>query len=309
MTFFRRTGFYIEYFALRFLAGIQNLLPLSGTYFLAKGWGRLMFFFLKKRRNIVMTNLRMAFGTEKSEKELKAIAIASFINMFDMAYEFSRTPQFSKDFGRYFELEGIEHLKKALEGNKGAIPLVSHFGNWEILAISCGMNHVPLVSVARTMKNPYMYAYIKKLRKMLGGDVIEKQGAARQAIRYLKKNYAVAMLIDQHESRGIWVNFFGRPACTSPLPAVLALRYGVPVLPIFYYRNKKGKSVIRYYPPMKTIQMGDLEKDIAANTQAYLGRIEEEIRKRPGDWLWMHRRWRTPPENFRRYTDKQSLKR
>ena len=90
------------------------------------------------------------------------------------------------------------------------------------------------------------------------------------------------------------MDFFGRKAATSALPAMLALKYDYPVVPAFFYRNENGHSAIKYGPQFPLIRTGDLQTDLLANTQQYVTKIEEEIRKRPGDWLWAHRRWRTP---------------
>jgi KDO2-lipid IV(A) lauroyltransferase len=76
---------------------------------------------------------------------------------------------------------------------------------------------------------------------------------------------------------------------------MLALKYEYPVLPAFFYRDESGRSKIQYGPLFPLIKTGDLQEDLLANTQQYVAKIEEEIRKRPGDWLWAHRRWRTPP--------------
>ena len=105
------------------------------------------------------------------------------------------------------------------------------------------------------------------------------------------------MLIDEHVKKGeVWINFLGRQAATSTLPAMLSLKYGVPAIPTFFYREATGRSILYFDQPFDLIETGDFQADLTANTQRYVRRLEQEIRKRPGDWtLWMHNRWREQP--------------
>ena len=194
----------------------------------------------------------------------------------------------------------VSPLLQAVAQKGGFIAIVSHFGNWEWLGIPVKAYGMHVHAVGRPLKNPYLYRYIREMREAANLTNIEKSGAVRSSIEVLKQRGILAVLIDQHESRGsVWVDFFGRKAATSTLPAMLALKYDYPVVPAFFYRDENGHSRIQYGPLFTLIRTGDLQADLQANTQQYVAKIEEEIRKRPGDWLWAHRRWRTPPEQNR----------
>ncbi|MFH1208634.1 MAG: lysophospholipid acyltransferase family protein [Candidatus Omnitrophota bacterium] len=293
--------FLVEYVAFRALAFLLRLIPLQISYKIANVLGIFAVRFLGVRKEIMLKNLRLAFGKEKTEAELLRIAEQSMQNLSKLVFEFLQTPEASTHPDRYIEPPDVAALMEAVEKKGGFIAVVSHFGNWEWLAIPIKKQGLHVHAVGRPLKNPYLYQYILEMREAANLTNIEKSGAVRSSIGVLQRNGILAVLIDQHESQGaVWVDFFGRKAATSTLPAMLALKHEYPVLPAFFYRDENGYSKIKYGPLFPLIRTGDLQTDLLANTQQYVAKIEEEIRKRPGDWLWAHRRWRTPPEQENR---------
>ncbi|OGX11204.1 MAG: hypothetical protein A2351_03010 [Omnitrophica bacterium RIFOXYB12_FULL_50_7] len=296
MASFKKPLFFLEYFALRFLAFLLRLMPFRISYKIANILGMLAVRVFGIRRETMLKNLRLAFGTEKTEAELLRIAEQSIQNLFKLVFEFLHTPEASANPERYIGPPDVTPLLEAVKKKGGFIAIVSHFGNWEWLAIPIKKYGLHVHAVGRPVKNPYLYQYIMEMREAANLTNIEKSGAVRSSLEVLKQRGILAVLIDQHEAQGsVWVDFFGRKAATSTLPAMLALKYEYPVLPAFFYRDENGCSKIKYGPLFQLIRTGDLQADLLANTQQYVTKIEEEIRKRPGDWLWAHRRWRTPP--------------
>lgn len=294
---FKKIYFLFEYAVFRLLAFLLRLIPLRISYKIADALGMFAVRFLGVRRQIMLKNLRLVFGKEKNDAELLRIAEQSIRNLFKLVFEFLRTPEASTYPERYIEPPDVTALMEAVGKKGGFIAIVSHFGNWEWLAIPIKKQELHVHAVGRPLKNPYLYRYILEMREAANLTNIEKAGAVRSSIEVLKQRGILAVLIDQHESRGsVWVDFFGHKAATSTLPAMLALKYEYPVVPAFFYRDESGYSQIKYGPLFPLIRTGDLQADLLANTQQYVTKIEEEIRKRPGDWLWAHRRWRTPPE-------------
>lgn len=286
----------LEYLFYRTLAFFINRLSIRATMRLAERLGSIFFILLKSRREIALSNLRAAFGNEKSEAEIRKIAEGSMQNLVKVAIEFIRIPEVAKDVPKYIDLQHADRVWDALAQKKGLIVTVSHFGNWELMGVSAAARGFPIYAIARPVKNPFVYAYVKRLRGMTGLRSIDKAGAARVTIQQLKQNQMIAILIDQHERQGgVWVDFFGRKACTTSLVARLALKYDVPVIPTFFYREEALRSILHFGEPFPLIRTGNYEADVIANTQQYVRQIEDIIRKRPEDWLWMHRRWRQPP--------------
>lgn len=301
--------FLIEYWLFRFLTLLIFLTPLRPSYKIANGLGIFIVRVLGVRRRIMLENLRLAFGKEKSVPELLRIAEESMASMIKLVFEMVRNVPAGASPERYIEKPDMREFLQWMEKKKGAIAIVSHFGNWEWLSIPIKPFGFFTNAVGRPLKNPFIYGYVRRLRKAANLKNIDKSGAVKEAIAALKRKEIVAVLIDQHESRGaVWVDFFGRKASTSSLPAALALKYDAPVFPAFFYRNECGRSVVRYGPEFPLIKTGNLQADLLANTQQYISKIEEEIRKRPGDWLWAHRRWRTPPSEKKAAKNITSLK-
>ncbi len=296
MNSMQRLFFLLEYLFLRGLAFLINLLNVHQARRLADCIGFCVYYLLKGRRETALENLRWAYGAEKTEKELEAIALGSMQNLIKVVFEFIHIPKMLKHKDLQWEVQGSERVRKALEGKRGLIVTVSHFGNWELMGLAAAREGFPLHAVARPIKNSYVYAYIKGLRERAGFHTVDKNGAVRSAIKLLKQNQMIAILIDQHERQGsVWVDFFGRKASTTSLPALLALKYGVPILPTYFYRGTPDFFVHFFGEPFPLIRTGDEQADLVANTQQYVRHIESEIRKRPEDWLWMHRRWRKMP--------------
>lgn len=297
MSLFRKTFYLSEYILFRLMTFFLRVIPLRASYKIANALGTLIVRVLGIRREAMLKNLRLAFGSEKTEAELHRIAEQSMQNLSKLVFEFLRTNKASKNPDRYIEPPDVTSLMEAVKKKGGFIAIVSHFGNWEWLAIPIKKYGLHVHAVGRPLKNPYLYRYILKMREAANLTNIEKSGAVRSSLEVLKQRGILAVLIDQHESRGsVWVDFFGRKAATSTLPAMLALKYEYPVLPAFFFRDESGYSNIKYGPLFPLIKTGNLQADLLANTQQYVTKIEEEIRKRPGDWLWAHRRWRSAPE-------------
>ena len=290
--------FFLEYCFFRFSAFFIALIPLRVSYRIADALGVFAVRVLGIRRKTMLNNLRLAFRNEKTEAELNRIAEQSIQNLIKLVFEFAATSRAVKYPDQYFKATNPEFVVEMMRRGKGLVAIVSHFGNWEWLAMPVRPFGLFSHAVSRPLKNPFLNSYVRKLREKANLQNIEKSGAVRESLKVIKKNEMVALLIDQHESRGaVWVDFFGRKASTSTLPAMLALKYESPTIPAFFYRNENGPSEIFYGPEFKLIKTGNLQEDLLANTQQYVAKIEEEIRRRPGDWLWAHRRWRTPPKD------------
>ena len=152
---------------------------------------------------------------------MKQIGIGAMQNMVKLAFEMARIPKFVKNPDFHFNTRSLEHMQVAVAKEKGMILLVSHYGNWELLALSGIRFARPLYAVARPIKNQFVYEYIKQLRLMEGVRSVDKGGAVRSVIKLIKAKKVVPILNDQHERQGaVWVDFFGRPAATSTFVAM-----------------------------------------------------------------------------------------
>jgi len=192
-------------------------------------------------------------------------------------------------------LEDCTKIFSALSGGKGLLVLTAHVGNFELLAMAAALKGVPLTIVAKTLKPEWLNRWWFDTRSAFGVRTLPSRNSYRKCLDVLGSNGVLAFVLDQNMNkyRGIFVDFFGRPACTSPGLALLSARSGASVLPVFTLRGGDGRHRIRFLdlipPPGKS------KEAIKNATQHYTGIIEDFIRTHPEQWIWLHRRWRTQP--------------
>ncbi|MBI4000063.1 MAG: lysophospholipid acyltransferase family protein [Candidatus Omnitrophica bacterium] len=294
-----RTIEFFQYILFRLFCFLLNLLPFHFALRLGKWGGRMLYQILSRYRKVAFDNVKFAFGSQKSEREIKQIVIQSFENLGMFGIELVRIPKIVGNLKKYVVIKNEESVFKALEAGKGVILIVSHFGNWEWMGVAAGARAretgVKINAVARPLGNPFLYRYaVESLRGATGLKTISKKGAAREVMSFLDQNEIVCILIDQHERYGsVPVPYFGRDAWTTSLPAMLAVKKEVPVIPVFSFRTEFAPTTVQLGEPFSLINTGDYERDLLENTKQYIKAVEDEIRKRPGDWLWMHARWRS----------------
>lgn len=287
----------MTYRIIRLLGVLVNLIPFEIARSLSRPIGFFLFVILARQRKICLDNLRNAFGSEKSEREIRAIAIGSFAYLVEFAVEWFRLPMLAADPDRYFGVENAAAVHEALKLGNGALVIASHNGNQEIMALLAGyFLPVPgvasIYALARPLKNRALYEFTVHRRGLTGLQSINKNGGVRPVLRLLKKNNIVCMLIDQRVGEGsVEVKFFGKSALTSSLPAVAALRCDTPVFYLFLKRMSSGRYVVTM-EAAPIVRTGNLNHDLLVNTQHFNDRFESAIRENPSHWFWMHDRWR-----------------
>ncbi len=192
---------------------------------------------------------------------------------------------------------GLEHSETALRHGRGALMVSAHIGNWELHAIAHGLVFGAVHVVGRPLDNPQLDERLVALRQMGGNVVISKRRALPQILEGLRANRMVAVLIDQNVQAkdGIFVEFFGRPACTTTVAAALAVKTGCALVPCHARLLDDGRYKLMLDPPLAWTPSGDRQADIAALTQRLTAVIEGWVRETPEQWLWLHRRWKTQP--------------
>jgi Kdo2-lipid IVA lauroyltransferase/acyltransferase len=192
----------------------------------------------------------------------------------------------------HVEIEGWEEVERAREAGRPVVILTGHCGNWELLAAAINCRGLDMSVMARALDQPGLQAMLAGLRRRFGTETIARgtEGATRLLLGVLRRGGALGMLIDQDTKvDGVWVPFFGRPAFTPVGAAKIALRQRAAVIPTFIERRGDGTHLARFLPAL------DLPNDPREATAAMTAAIEQQVRRRPEQWVWMHRRWRRQP--------------
>ena len=251
-----------------------------------------------KHRLIALHNLRCAFP-EKDMEELIKIAKGVYRNLAITAAEFFSLPLITREnLHEWVEMEGLEHFEAGIAQGKGLLTIIAHFGNWELMPVAVPLLvkfPKPSYIVYRPLDNPILDNMIEHVRTINGNEMIQKGGSGKRIMNLLKENHAIGILSDQNVAarEGVFIDFFGRPACTGAGLAVLALRSGAPVLPMFMARQKSGKYKFILKPLVEVSRTGDYERDLLENTQRFTKVVEDVVREYPDQWFWIHQRWKT----------------
>jgi len=286
----------LEYLAVVSAVSLVRLLPMRGVLAVGTLLGRAFYTFDRGHRRLAIENLRAAFPG-RSEQGCQAICrdmFSHFGRLLVVLLKFS-TMRPDEMLARV-EFEGEERVVHAHAQNRGVLLYTGHFGFWEINALVHALTLKPMAVLARPLDNPLLHELLESVRTATGNSVFYRRGAIRRVLRALEANQAVAFLIDQHmqPADAVYVDFFNRPAATTSALAALALRTGAPVVPVFALPLPGGRFRMVYEHAVEPPDPED-EHAITEFTQRCSDVLEMYVRRYPGLWLWMHRRWRDVP--------------
>jgi KDO2-lipid IV(A) lauroyltransferase len=288
-----------EYSLALLIVRLFAAMPRRIAYPTAKTLARLGFHLARRQRRAGLRNLQMAFP-ELSRNALEEILRGSFENLGRLLVEFTHMPELNKgNICRFVVHDGLENYLEGLRRGRGVIFMTAHFGAWELSSFAHAVYGYPLRFVVRPIDNPRVEKLISTCRTRSGNIPIERRSAARDILKALRQNEAVGILFDQNTTRseGIFAEFFGIPAATTPALALFALRTGAAVVPGFLiWDTSLGKHRLRLDPPVQLIETGNLDHDVLENTKIFNKILEGYIRAYPDQWLWIHRRWKTRPQ-------------
>jgi KDO2-lipid IV(A) lauroyltransferase len=291
---------WIVYVAVRLVSVALHAFPVDLNLQTAKLLGNIMYAIDKKHRDRAMANLRRSFP-EKSEAECQALARRSMQQMVMLFVEVLFTTRLIRvdTWTKYVQLENFHDVQEMLlRRERGMIMLTGHYGNWEILGYVLATLGFHTVSIARPLDNPYVSKFLFGVREKTGQRIIAKKGATPEITAALDKKLTVAFIADQNAgSKGMFVDFFGRLASTYKSIGLLAMEYEVPVV-IGYARRiddrfhfQAGPQDVIYPQDWK-----DQPDPLRYITQRYTKAIEDIVRADPGQYWWVHRRWKSRPK-------------
>jgi KDO2-lipid IV(A) lauroyltransferase len=263
--------------------------PLSLAYGLAGLYTRLLDAAIPRLRRVARRNLALALPEANAEVVIDGV----FRSIARLLVAFAKLPSIRKDsLGQWLRCEGLEHVEAGLAAGRGILFATAHLGNWELSAFAYALLARPMHVVARPLDNPLIDALVERRRTLSGNCLIFKKDYARGILKALAANDAVGILIDQNAAptEGVFVDFFGVPACAGTGFAKIAGHSGAVVIPGFaLWSDEERRYILRFDRPIA--MSGNASRD-TAELQAHL---ETVIRAHPDQWLWIHRRWKTRP--------------
>jgi len=289
----------------RAASSLFGALPIRLVFRLGWWAGWLGYWVALPYRRLVLNNLRIAFGREKSPAELRAIAQKHFATLganFFSALKLPKIPR--EELMQYVAVEGLENMGESAVSEGGFIFVISHIGSWEMFAqLTPIIFECPVGTVFQALGNPHIDAEVRRDRARLGLALFERKEGLVKACQFIREGGGVGVLVDQHAGDGgLWCPFFDRLASTSTLAATMALRTGAKLVPAAVYTEgvARWRCVISPVVPVET-------RDADVITTRINEVLEEQIRRAPQDWFWVHNRWKTPKPKFLLSTYKRGI--
>jgi KDO2-lipid IV(A) lauroyltransferase len=248
------------------------------------------------RRLVCLENLDRALGRELDAAARQAIGRAAYEHLGESFLEFLALPH--RDAGALrgrVEIAGLEHVRAALAGGRGAVVASAHYGNWELGCAGGAAHGLPVTLVVAPLQNRAVDDLVQRVRRGAGLEVLARGMALRRVRRSLAANRLVCFMCDQDaRRRGEFVPLFGVPASTPKGAAQIAVRLRVPFLPVLNRRLDGGRHRIEFFAPM-TPPPGDEAAQVSALLAAFNRWLEAAVRRDPRQYWWAHRRWKTRP--------------
>jgi KDO2-lipid IV(A) lauroyltransferase len=283
-----------EYWLALVVVGSLRIGPRRMSFALARIYSALLDRAIPRLRRVGLRNLAMALPDLDAAARAR-IVDGVFRSIARLLVSFAHFPGLTpQNIGEWIRYEGYEHFEQALARGRGVLFATAHLGNWELSAFAHAMLSHPMHVVVRPLDNPLIDALVSRRRSLSGNFLIDKREFARPILKALALNQAVGILVDQNSApeSGVFVNFFGIPACAFSGFAKLAFHSGAAVIPGFaLWSDREQRYILRFDAPL------EITGDAAADTARIQSHLERVIREYPDQWMWIHRRWRTrPPE-------------
>lgn len=287
----------LVYAAAYALGTILYTFPRPALLSCARTFGCLAFFVVGRHRRETIRNLTTAFGNEKTPREIQKLARQVFENLAQTACEVLQFPKWKNyhlddivEFG-----DAPAHYRALLNEGKGLITITSHIGNWELLGGIPSMKGFKSKAIARRLRDPRFQNWVEKLRQSIGVDLIYRDQSPKEIFKCLKSGAALGLLPDQDIAgvKGVFVDFFGKPAYTSIAPVKLALATGAPIATVFLIRLPQNRYRVVFNEPIRPLIETTEEAALQKFTEVWMKDVENVIRTYPDQWGWMHDRWRT----------------
>ena len=294
----KRVKYSVIYYFVRFLIFASNLLPRKVWLAFCGMLGRLAYSFATKSRELSIAHLGLAYSKEKSLKEIVQLSKEMFAMLGRNAGDIlrARAVKTLADLDKFIVVHDFENFEQANAKGQGVIFLTCHLGAFDLQITVMSLRGLKPNIIGTPLKDDRLNELLFDYRNAYGAVAIERGKETLRLIKALKRGGAVAILIDQDTKvKSRFVEFFGMQAATPVGAAILAMKTGAAIVPTYIYLGEDNLQHMHILPEIPLVLTGDDEKDMISNTQNYTRFIEEQVRKHPEQWVWMHERWKTKP--------------
>lgn len=294
----KRVKYSVIYYFVRFLIFASNLLPRRVWLAFCGMLGRLAYSFATKSRELSIAHLGLAYSKEKLVKEIIQLSKEMFVMLGRNAGDIlrARAVKTLADLDKFIVVHDYENFEQANTKGQGVIFLTCHLGAFDLQITVMSLRGLKPNIIGTPLKDDRLNELLFDYRNAYGAVAIERGKETLRLIKALKRGGAVAILIDQDTRvKSRFVDFFGMQAATPVGAAILAMKTGAAIVPTYIYLGGDNLQHMHILPEIPLVLTGDDEKDMITNTQNYTRFIEEQVRKHPEQWVWMHERWKTQP--------------
>ena len=291
---------WLQYAALRATAFLFHMFPVDLNLRTARSLGRIWWLIDRKHRNRTRDHLRLAYGDSLSPAEVDRLAQRSMQHLVMLVVEMMFTPRLINDWtwANYVTVTNFGEALRVLLNGRGAVLVTGHYGNWELTGHLLALYGFEVLAIMRPLDNVYLNRYLVRTRGSAGLELLDKKGASESAEAALRRGAALGFIADQNAGhKGLFVDFFGRKASTYKSIGLLAMAAEVPI--IVGCARRTGDR-LHYELCVERIirprEWAGRDDPLTWITQEYTAAIERFVRRDPGQYLWMHRRWKTRPK-------------
>jgi lipopolysaccharide heptosyltransferase II len=288
---------FIVYLFYRSGSAIARALPLPLLFVLGEYLGFCAWIVLGKYRRLARRNVAIAFGGEKSPRELRRLVRRHFQRLgANLLCSVKLTHMPLEQMATRIETENLDFIHRELRAGRGVVLILSHLANWELFAhiLPKYIGYVRNSTIYQRLGNRFIDEHVRRVRGRAGVEMFDRKEGFDEAIKLLRDGGAIGILSDQHAGdHGAWVPFFGRLASTSPLPTLLAKRTRAALVGVAIYTDGRARWRVVISPALE-----DNKESVGSLSAKTNQVIEQQIRRAPEDWFWVHNRWKTPRPNF-----------
>ena len=284
---------YLGCILFKVLGPLLRMLPVGGSLFLGRRLGDCFYYFDLRHKARVFSNLKRVFGRELSPGEISLLARDFYQSFGESIIEIFLIPMIDAEYiSKYVQIENENVVKEALKKGKGAILVAVHAGSWELSNVISANLGFPYSYLVRGQSLPRLNALLNKYRRNKGCRIITREEGLKGLLSSLKSNQAVGITLDQGGKSGTLIEFFGKRASMATGAVKLALRYDMPLIPVFFTRIGGPRIKVWAGKEISLLKGGNEAEEIKNNLARILPLFEDFIRKHPKDYLWTYKIWK-----------------